>query len=385
MKVLLVDDEPLALIGLQRALEREARDIEIAASFTNPKEVIEGALLHRPDAVFLDIHMPEVDGLRLGRQLQAAVPGIEIIFVTSYDHYAVRAFQLYALDYIVKPVQSQRLRQTVQRVQEKLQMKKMLKTSPDANVPMIRCFGPIRFQLPGSEAIVPKWRTSKAQELFAYLLHHRSRIVYRSLLLELLWPDTEEAKAASHLYTTIYHIRQTLKTCGLAETISIRIGDLETGYRLDLGNTRVDVDVWEEEMRGLGVLDKGTVSRYESALEGYSEDYMGNYAYLWAEHERERLRLLWRHHMKMLGEFYERNDHADKAIEVFRTIQKMCPDEEDSYFALMKLYHSLHHQAGVEEQYWLLKERMERELELPLSEEISNWYRQWKVAGGTHA
>ncbi|MGG1514305.1 response regulator [Paenibacillus oryzisoli] len=384
MKVILVDDEPLALIGLQRALEREARGIEIAASYTSPKEVIEGALLHRPEAVFLDIHMPEVDGLMLARQLQAAVPGIEIIFVTSYDHYAVRAFQLYALDYIVKPVHSQRLRQTIQRVQEKLMLKKMMKAT-DANVPMIRCLGQIRFQLPNADAIVPKWRTSKVQELFAYLLHHRGQMVYRSLLLELLWPDIEEAKAASHLYTSIYHIRQTLKTSGMGETISIRIGELQTGYRLELGDARVDADIWEEEVHRLRALDIDTAESYERALAAYSGDYLGNYPYLWAEHERERLLLLWRHHIKMLGEFYVQHEVSDKAIDVFRTLQKMCPDEEISYFSLMKLYDSLHHEAGVEEQYWLLKERVERDLELPLSEEVIDWYKRWKASGGAPA
>jgi len=382
VKVLLVDDEPLALIGLQRALEREARGIEIMAAYSNPKEVLAGALLHRPDVVFLDIHMPEVDGLKLARQIQAAVPGVEIVFVTGYDQYAVRAFQLYALDYIVKPVQSQRLRQTVRRVQEKLLIKKLIQT-PAAGAPILCCLGQLRFQLPGAAAVVPKWRTSKVQELFAFLLQHRGQMVYRSTLLELLWPDMEEAKAASQLYTAMYHIRQTLKVCGMGETVSIRIGELEAGYRLDLGDARVDVDIWEEQMRALGALDADTAQQYERALSAYAGDYLGGYAYLWAEHERERLRLLWRHHMTMLGDFYARCGLAERAIDVFRSVQKLCPDEEDSYLALMKLYHSLHRPAGVEEQLWLLKERMERELGLPLGEEVSRWYAEWKAEGGT--
>ncbi|MCD1259297.1 response regulator [Paenibacillus athensensis] len=378
MKVLLVDDEPLALIGLQRALEREVPGIEVAASYSNPKEVIEGVSLHRPEAVFLDIHMPEIDGLKLARQIQAVVPGVEIVFVTSYDQYAVRAFQLYALDYIVKPVQSQRLKMTVQRVQEKLQLKKLVKMT-DAVAPVICSFGQIRFQLPGQEAIVPKWRTSKVQELFAFLLHHRSQMVYRSTLLELLWPDMEETKAASQLYTAMYHIRQTLKACGLGETVSIRIGELEAGYRLELGDARVDTDMWEQQMRELGVINAGAVKRYERALSGYESDYLGSYTYLWAEHERERLRLLWLHHMMMLGGFYSSSGFAERAVEVYRCVQKLCPDEEESYLALMKLYGSLDNPAGVEEQFFLLKERIERELGLPLGDEVTAWYATWKA------
>ncbi|QTH42596.1 response regulator [Cohnella sp. LGH] len=124
MKIILVDDEPLALFRLRRALERESEEVDIAAEYTDPNEVAAGVMEHRPDVVFLDIHMPEIDGLKLGRQLQATVPGIEIVFVTAYDRYAVKAFELYALDYVMKPVQEDRLRQTLLRVEEKLRIKK---------------------------------------------------------------------------------------------------------------------------------------------------------------------------------------------------------------------------------------------------------------------
>ncbi|OXS57549.1 histidine kinase [Cohnella sp. CIP 111063] len=380
MRVILVDDEPLALRSLRRALLNETNDLTIAAEYSNPYEAMSGILEHRPDAVFLDIQMPKIDGLKLGKQIQAALPGIEIVFVTGYDRYAVKAFELYALDYVLKPVNSQRLRQTLERVKEKLAIKGA-RQAPTGDVPYVRCLDRIRFQLPDAEEQAPKWRTSKAQELFAYLLHHRNRTVGRSVLLELLWPEVEESKAAQHLYTAIYHIRKTLKACGL-EGISIHIGELESGYQMDLGDSQVDAEVWEDEIRRLGALDENSAELYESALDKYSGDYLGSYEYLWAEHERERLRLLWQHQMKKLGEFYEVRGVADKAVGIHRKIQMRCPDAEDSYFSLMKLYDGLADPAGVEEQYWLLKEKVERELELPVSSEITDWYERWKTQEG---
>lgn len=163
MKVILVDDERLALIGLQKSLEKEVSGIEIIATYMNPTEAVAGIVEHRPDVVFLDIHMPEMDGMDLGRQIQAATPGTEIIFVTSYDQYAVHAFELQALDYVMKPIQKDRLKQTVSRVREKLSVKREQR-SKDTNVPLICCFNQIQFKLPGKDIQVAKWRTSKAQE-----------------------------------------------------------------------------------------------------------------------------------------------------------------------------------------------------------------------------
>jgi len=378
VKVLLVDDEPLALIGLQKALESELSEVEIAASYTNSKEAVAGAIKHRPDVVFLDIHMPEVDGLQLGRQIQAAVPGIEIVFVTGYDRYAVRAFELYALDYLMKPIQGNRLSQTIMRLQEKLSLKGARLLEPDSNAPMVCCFKQIRFQLPGEEAQTVKWRTSKAQELFAFLLHHRDRTVGRSALLELLWPDIDEAKAAQHLYTAIYHVRRTLKTYKF-DMVTIRIGELETGYRLELGEARVEAEAWENDLKRLGTLDASTADAFETVLEAYTGDYFGDYFYLWAEHERERYRLLWLYHMNQLCEYYEGHGSPEKAIRVYNHLQRISPNAEESYFSLMKLYHRIGNNGGVEEQYLLLKIMMEAELELPIRPDIVRWYEQWKL------
>lgn len=377
MKVILVDDERLALIGLQKSLEKEVSDIEIIATYMNPTEAIAGIVEHRPDVVFLDIHMPEMDGMDLGRQIQAVSSGTEIIFVTSYDQYAVHAFELQALDYVMKPIQKDRLKQTVSRVREKLSVKREQR-SKDTNVPLICCFNQIQFKLPGKDIQVAKWRTSKAQELFAYLLHHRNQVIHRSVLLELLWPGMEEEKTAHQLYTTMYHVRQTLKTCNM-DMIKIQSGHLEAGYRLELGEAQLDSEQWEREIRQWKAVDASTVHAYEQALHLYKGTYLGNYEYMWAEPERERLRYLWLYHMRQLSLYYQQHGLADKVIESTRRIQHMLPDEEESYFILMKLYDEMHNDLGVEEQYRLLTTRMEQDLEIPISEEVREWYRDWKL------
>ncbi|WP_339322954.1 response regulator [Paenibacillus sp. FSL W8-0194] len=374
MRALLVDDEPLALEYLKKKLEYDIGGVNVVGLCSNPYQVVGVAVKQRPDVVFLDIHMPEMNGLELGEQLQAAVPHTEIVFVTGYDQYAVRAFELYALDYIMKPVRLDRLRLTVQRLRERLQEDP--EASGNAKTPLFLCFNQLRVQLPGMEPQTLKWRTNKAQELFAYLLHHRERTVDRGTLIELLWPDFEVSRATQQLYTTIYHIRQTLSKAGLT-MIRIIKGELEAGYRLTIGGARVDVEEWEHRLKRLEAIDLTNAEEHEQVLDQFEGNYLGEYEYLWAEYERERIRLLWLQHAENLARFYMDRGKTKAAIHVNLRIQRQLPDREETYLTLMTLYDSLGDTSGVEEQYWLLATRM-RELELAFPPRILAWYEQWK-------
>lgn len=115
---LIVDDEPLARRKLRRLL-RAAVDFEVVAEAANGAEAIEAMTALRPDVVFLDVQMPQIDGLDVIR----AVPEAElplVVFVTAYSRHAVKAFELQALDYLVKPFDKRRFAGTLQRVRERL-------------------------------------------------------------------------------------------------------------------------------------------------------------------------------------------------------------------------------------------------------------------------
>lgn len=116
IRALLVDDEDLARIALRRALEPEA-DIDIVGEASNGIEAIEMIGELRPDLVLLDIEMPGFDGFEVVQQL--ANPPV-IVFVTAYDEYAVRAFEANAIDYLLKPVQPERLTRALARVRQRI-------------------------------------------------------------------------------------------------------------------------------------------------------------------------------------------------------------------------------------------------------------------------
>ncbi|GAB2511077.1 LytR/AlgR family response regulator transcription factor [Microbulbifer agarilyticus] len=117
LKVIIVDDEPLARRGLRLRLENLG-GIEVVAECGNGREAREQILALKPDVAFLDIQMPGVSGLDLV-QLLPADDMPQIVFVTAYDQYAVEAFEVNAVDYVLKPIEEDRLAMALQRVREK--------------------------------------------------------------------------------------------------------------------------------------------------------------------------------------------------------------------------------------------------------------------------
>ena len=116
LRAIVVDDEPLARRGLEIRLAAHA-DVQIVGYYGDGASAIGGRREHRPDLRFLDVQMPGMDGFQTLR----AIPANEmplVVFVTAYDHYAIRAFEASATDYLLKPVEDSRLAQALARVRQ---------------------------------------------------------------------------------------------------------------------------------------------------------------------------------------------------------------------------------------------------------------------------
>ncbi|MCX6898460.1 MAG: LytTR family DNA-binding domain-containing protein [Verrucomicrobia bacterium] len=114
IKALIVDDEPLARERIRTLLAKEP-DIEVVGECANGDEALAAMKKQPVDLLFLDVQMPEMDGFELLSRLgKDALPAV--IFVTAYDQHAVRAFEIHALDYLLKPFKQSRFKEAVQRV-----------------------------------------------------------------------------------------------------------------------------------------------------------------------------------------------------------------------------------------------------------------------------
>lgn len=112
LRAFLIDDEPLALSRLARMLERTGR-VEIVGRATDPGQGLEQVRAHAVDVLFLDIHMPGLSGFEVVARVP---PGPAVVFTTAFDQHAVRAFEVNAVDYLLKPVEAARLDQALDRV-----------------------------------------------------------------------------------------------------------------------------------------------------------------------------------------------------------------------------------------------------------------------------
>jgi two-component system, LytTR family, response regulator len=118
LRIVIADDERPARSFLA-AMLRGFEDVALVGEAENGAEAIEMIERERPDLALLDLQMPEVDGLGVARLLKKNAMPL-IAFVTAYDEYAVRAFEINAVDYLLKPVERSRLRETINRAQERL-------------------------------------------------------------------------------------------------------------------------------------------------------------------------------------------------------------------------------------------------------------------------
>ncbi len=122
VKAILVDDEIFNLKGLEQKIEKLFPEIEISGCFQKPEEAIEAINKTPPDILFLDIQMPRINGFELLEKLN--VLNFQIIFVTAYSEYAIEAFKKSAIDYVLKPIDTNDLKIAIDKALQIIELKK---------------------------------------------------------------------------------------------------------------------------------------------------------------------------------------------------------------------------------------------------------------------
>jgi DNA-binding LytR/AlgR family response regulator len=163
---LIAEDEPLLAANLKAILGRLWPELRVVATVTHGAAAVQSALASRPDVVFLDIRMPGMSGLEAAEALaedwpqDAALP--LIVFVTAYDQYALQAFEHAAVDYVLKPVESDRLALTCRRLQQALQSRASV--TPELPEQLVSTLGALRAALDAGEprSSAPRLRVLQA-------------------------------------------------------------------------------------------------------------------------------------------------------------------------------------------------------------------------------
>ena len=370
MKAILIDDESLALDFLESQLNKVS-DITIVHKFVNFELNKDAKLLAEIDIIFLDIEMPGMNGIQLAEKLLEIKPTLIIVFVTAFHEYAVQAFELDSLDYLVKPVQLNRLEKTIDRIEKKMNC---YQTNPvmENNHLRINVCKDLSFELIQGKPEVPHWRTTKAQELFLYLLLHTGKTVRKSDLMELLWPEAGSNHDYSQLYTAIYHVRKLLKN--FSEYFSLK--NIGEGYHLAMNNVSIDVVEWENAIDSTPPINAESIHKYEEIMEIYTGSYLQEYNYPWAQSERHRLEILWLKTAHQLADFYFHYNYFENAELWYSKIYEVSPDNEKANFSLMKIYDRLGYGLLVDHQYNQYQSLLTK-VDLQVDPHIQEWYEDW--------
>lgn len=278
IKAVVVDDELYTLSEICDYLE-ETGFFAVAGRYQNPLEALNNLPQAMPQVAFIDIEMPEMDGLTLAEKLLEKQPEIMIVFITSWDKYAVRAFDLNALDYILKPVRYPRFLQMVEKIRREIGQKQPLahKTLD------IKCFGSFEARIGGA---LVKWERAKAEELFAFLLTNHGSLMHKEVIIENLWPEYPVEKALPILQTAICKIRNIFSQL----KNEVQLAYHGNCYCLTLKNVQCDYLPVKKLLDNKNPKSAAGLDELEKTCQLCAEGYLLQQGYLWSLEQDQRIK-----------------------------------------------------------------------------------------------
>jgi len=363
MKVIIVDDELLAIEVLEILISR-IDEVEIVGKYTNPHEAIVDLKNLDVDVIFLDMEMGSVHGLQFAEEIMGEFPRIEIVFVTGHAQFALEAFEVNAIDYLLKPVNFNRLNKTIEKLQEKLLLYNQ--KSDQINIKKqgssIQAMG--SFKLFDTERNEVKWRTKKVKELFAYLWQHREKVTTRSRIIEELWGGLPEDRAATLLHTTVYQVRKAIRDIGYENPVKL----VNDQYML---NVEFESDF--DQLREL--LKSHSWNRYSinKTIELYKGDYMEEENYRWTHSEQHAVKQSFLTYL----EGYVASEENDIALICLAKMSQLEPYNEQYVYMLLDYYGRTKKTEKMIHLFQEFKRNWIEELGIDLPEEVVDVYEKY--------
>ncbi|WLR51307.1 response regulator [Bacillus tianshenii] len=349
IKVLLIDDEETAL-DIMGIFLSEFTEVQVCGRYCNPLKALEHLEQERIDAVFLDIEMPGLSGMEVARKISELNKQIQVIFVTAHMDFAVEAFSLESLDYLLKPITKPRLSQAVNRLLKAVPKEEQVDSSIS-----VRCFG--QYDVYSHEKHESfAWKTMKVRELCAYLIHHEGEAVDRERIIDILWPNVTVDKAKTSLYTCISFLRKAFKEYGM-ENIVLKKG---FAYYIDQSQLSCDLIKWRNTLKAIEPINGANVSQYEALVNMYPEDYMIDYN--WAEEKREYIRKKMLNVCNELSDYYKEIGEIEKAVEYIEKEMQLSRYSDEICQRLIDIYLEMNNRTAALMVYQNFEQLLQEEL-----------------------
>ena len=296
MRTIIVENEKPILELMKLMMERNEY-LEVVGEYTDSKEALKGIYKFSPDVVFLEAEMPFINGIELSRKIESFNKNIQIVFVTAYKKYALDAFKVGAVSYILKPITEGDLDATVNRLlKNKSAIEESFEYRKKHKVFILGSFKVYS----NSGKKVTRWSTAKVQELFAYLICKKGRYISKWELCDILWPKSYPKKAEHSLYTTIYRLRSVLRNVGIRNIVRYENGK----YGMELKNFYCDSWEFENFVESNSAVNDENIVDWEKNTELYKGMLFGSNDYLWDMELNEKLCRYYSFSTKNIAKYY---------------------------------------------------------------------------------
>lgn len=252
LKTIIVDDEPLAIERV-KAISMDIPKVNIVETFDSPYNALEYSKDNEVDLAILDINMPEIDGIELGKKLRELQPKIVLIYVTGYEEYALDAYNIYAAAYLLKPFNKDDLLYAIESA--------VLLSKRDDKKVFIKTFGRFDVFVNGKPVF---FKSAKSKELLALLVNANGSTITSGYATSILWEDKTDDESTKNLYYKVAKsLEKTLKENEIEKII------IKNRYAICINKSELSCDYYK-----LLLGDK-------EVRKNFTQEYMSQYS--WAE------------------------------------------------------------------------------------------------------
>lgn len=364
MNIVIIDDEKLAIDVLTIMLNNlQQFSINIKGTFTHTKDAFPLLDKEPIDLVFLDMEMMDLHGVDVARYLLNNYPSVQIIFVTAHSRYAVDAFEVSAVDYLLKPVHEKRLIKALKKAEKSIIH---VDDRQRNNAFYVRTLGSFQLLTPNKEVV--KWRTKKVKELFLYLWMNRNRMVLSSVIKEVLWPEIDEEKSTANLHTAIYHLRRVFKPQGIEQPVIL----VNNCYQL-----QVELTSDYEELNAMLDQDRYNEAFIQKILHLCNGDFLLGEEYEWAIQLKYQLKQRILHALESYIQSAEAEEHSVLKLQALQKMLELDEYNEEYMYDMLLFLIKQNKKSDVVTFYQTVKQRLEDELGVVVPQCLQEAYQHY--------